>query len=109
MSEYKCKNNYLFKVPNTPEGKAWLEQAKLYLNKDYYQVRARGRNPKADAPRSIVSGYGNTFQAFTPLQYAQNLVIYLSAKLVGRKDKYTNRQLTYPIAAEDFQDKRAGW
>ena len=36
----------VFYVPNTPEGRAWLQQARSYLNRACWKLRPRGRGPR---------------------------------------------------------------
>ena len=36
----------VFYVPNNEEGRAFLKQARLYLNRAHWQMRPRGRGPR---------------------------------------------------------------
>lgn len=78
------QTNTLFHVPNNEEGKLFLCLAKKYLNKDSYQLKARGRKPnhkklKRDGKKASRYTHG------IPCKYADRLGVYLMGKN-GDKD-----------------------
>jgi hypothetical protein len=42
----KRARSTVFYIPNTPEGRAWLKQSRLYLNRKHWKLRPRGRGPR---------------------------------------------------------------
>ena len=63
----KSEGTQLFSVPNTEDGKAFLEQAKLYLNRPQYSLRSRGRGSRTK--------HGDQYSI--PIKHAEWLAVYL--------------------------------
>jgi hypothetical protein len=62
-----------FKIPNTKEGKNWLEQMKKYLNTDTYGIRQRGRGKRENRSE----------WCDLPIEKAVEIAIYLYYKESG--------------------------
>jgi hypothetical protein len=45
-SKPKRARSTVFFIPNNDEGRAWLKQARLYLNRKHWKLRPRGRGPR---------------------------------------------------------------
>jgi len=43
----KTQRQLMFKIPNTPEGQAFIQWAKTYLNTDSYRLMVRGVDGKS--------------------------------------------------------------
>ena len=63
----ESKGNQTFNVPNTEEGRMFLDLANKYLNKEKYSLRARGRGSRKD----------HGCQASIPKKYAEWFALYL--------------------------------
>jgi hypothetical protein len=60
----------VFYIPNTDEGRAFLQQARLYLNRAHWQLRPRGRGPRRSQKHN---------KQFLPLHLATYFGVYLSS------------------------------
>ena len=70
------QKNVLFRVPNNPEGRLFLEIAKKYINNDSYQLKLRGRTPNSKLKNKDKCNY----RYGIPLKYADNVAVYLQTK-----------------------------
>jgi len=47
------QHQLLFRIPNTPQGKAFIEWSKSFLNTDSYRLRVRGEDGKSINDKSV--------------------------------------------------------
>jgi hypothetical protein len=88
----KGRVNQVFTVPNNEEGRLFIALAKKYLNKDSYEFKLRGRTPnKAKAKKAKVRLGSHS----TPLDYSNNIGVYLMAKLTNGSQVVGIRDLIY--------------
>ena len=99
MKIEKPQHNVVFRVPNTDEGKDFIEKAKKFINKDSYSITLRGRskNRKQRFAPNVTSRY---YRIEVPVNQAESWGVYLVAKtspqrVIGITD---TRQLRYVYA-----------
>jgi len=71
----ETKYNYLFKVRNNQQGRAFINQLRAFLNSDTYLLRLKGNHQN----RKSVGGTS----WYTPLESAEEIRIYLIDKTTG--------------------------
>lgn len=105
---------HAFMVPNTPEGRAWIEQARTYANyAELQRIRVRGRGARAGIAR--VKGLNpRAYDQDLPTAFAARLAVYIGS---ATRDKSANNtrawfyseQNMQRIRAEEFQESARIW
>lgn len=96
----KPVSHHTLLVPNTWLGKLFLLWFRLYLNRDTYRLRYRGRGPRASVARAN-GQYARNFDQDLPRRHARYVAIYLDVKDSARariraaRERQMERARTY--------------
>lgn len=105
----KKHKEQLFTVPNTPEGRLFIELARKYLTKSY-NLRLRGRNLNKEKYRKLNKGHQYFPHQHVPLNSADNIGVYLHSKFTSNGMKFKNRVtgVHEAILLEEYRNEDGG-
>jgi len=76
----------LFEVPNTEEGRQWINYAKTVLNRKDYYIHLRGRHSNRKFLYSFLNKvYSVLGQNEVPLKFAERIAVYIHPHQLTRK------------------------